>query len=292
MWYSVSMKTTGIFKVASYRIDLPNLSTPLYIAPLGDIHYGAVNHAAGHFHDHLAELAELGDSCYILGMGDYLDLFSAAERAKVSELHETTSEYLARHAQEQADEFADILEPWRGRIIGLIEGNHHGVLQIGNVTQTSTEYLAHKLGANYLGVMSVINLDIRVSTSRTNLVVCAHHGVGASRYAGASLRKVEQQAECVEADIYLMGHDHAESHAADVRLRLVNGKAGPVLVERPIRVMRTGGFQKSYENNKSSWLVDKAAKPRPLGAPIIQVNLSRDEEQGKRMLRKRMRVLA
>lgn len=285
------MKTTGIFKAASYQIDLPSLSTPLYIAPLGDIHYGAINHASGPFKAHLAELTGLLPNVYLLGMGDYLDLFSARERAQVADLHETTAEYLARHAKDQADELAGILEPFRGHIIGLIEGNHHGLMQMGNVSQTTTEYLARQLDTAYLGVMAAVGLDIRCSTSRTNLVLCAHHGLGASRYTGGSLRKVEQLAESVEADVYLMGHDHASASAHDVRLKLIQGRGGPRLAERPIRYVRTGGFQTAYEDGQASWLVDKAAKPRALGAPIIEITFSRPTTQGRTELTKRMRVL-
>lgn len=63
---------------------------------------------------------------YYLGVGDYLDIASRSDnkRIKAGELHDGTVEWIDEKVHNDADYFIELCNPMKGRIIGLIGGNH------------------------------------------------------------------------------------------------------------------------------------------------------------------------
>ena len=165
----------------------------------------------------------------------------------------------------------------RGRIIGLIEGNHYWVFQ--NAT-TSTQKMCELLGCKYLGTMSYIRLCFKkIGRSGTlEIKIIAHHGIGASRIAGGDMRPVEQLADKWDCDIALMGDDHQKG----TTIRTKNGfrvRADYVRAKK-ILLARTGCFLKGFVEGQASYVVDRCYPPNDIGLIKIEMTPRRDYSDG------------
>ena len=277
------MQTTGIFTVHSFEIEFENLNEPVYLFPFGDIHRSAPLCDVERWLE-FNEWAQNKKNAYFLGMGDYEDFMSASERSKVkgAGLHDSTIYTLDDLAEEHIQRFYKETEYMRGKVIGYIEGNHYYDFDAGF---TSTQRLAHLMGAKYLGVSSFIRLSFKKTgweRPRGCIDIWAHHGKGNGRKAGTSLNKVEDMILSANADIYLMGHDHKKSCAYVSSLELATGKGGIKLKQKKKLLARTGSFLKGYVEDKASYVADMALNPTDLGVVKIELTPKRvmkgDEE--------------
>lgn len=183
------------------------------------------------------------------------------------------------------DKYIEEISFMKPRLIGLIEGNHHFKFASG---LTSTQIMCEKLGTKYLGEMSVIFLTL-VQTNSTNnstkkfmVTICIHHGRGGGKRTGASINNVEDLMRVVEADIYLMGHDHQKWIVDKARLRPVHGNGIYQLKQRDIILARMGSYQMGYVSGKSSYPVQLAATPSKLGGiEVVLTPYRKDKGSGK-----------
>jgi len=280
------MTTTGIFTIHQFTIPINNYNEPVYIIPFGDVHRDAPNHALDRWKEFL-EWAKKKPRCYFLGMGDYHDMNSTSERLILSDerLHESTKKTLSNMYQNECNRFVKEIGFMKGKLIGLLEGNHYGKFENG---MTTSQEMCRQLGTAYLGVMSVIRLRFlstkRGVTSRAVDMV-AHHGKGAARLIGMSLNRVQQMAEAVEGDVYLMGHDHKKAVGMGTKVRIVgknNNKEKPIRLENRKQIfVRTGSFLKGYVDGESSYVADMAGNPTDLGVVKLEFTMRRDQSGNK-----------
>ena len=276
------MQTTGIFTTHVFNIPFSKFGEPIYLIPFGDIHRSSPACHEEYWKEFLG-WAKKKPRCYFLGMGDYDDLGSASERLILTDkrLHNSTHQTLEVLYLKHTNKFAKDIVFMRGRLLGLIEGNHYGEFQNG---ATTTQKLCELMGCKYLGVSTFIRLRFLPQTkhhTRLSVDVWAHHGRGASRLMGGSLNRVEQMAEAAEADIFLMGHDHKKSIAPTVRFQLMSSpNNGVKLHARKILIGRTGSFLKGYEQGVASYIVDNAMKPCDIGVIKIEMTPQRDCRNG------------
>jgi UDP-2,3-diacylglucosamine pyrophosphatase LpxH len=268
------MNTTGIFTIHRHIIPYKKYGEPIYLIPFGDIHRSSPQCHEEKWTEFLG-WARRKKRCYFLGMGDYDDLASASERHILTDrkLHDSTRTTLEDIYRKFTDRFAKEIGFMDGNLIGLLEGNHYGEFENGT---TTTQRLCERLHCKYLGVSSFIRLSFEMENYKTGKRKCidiwAHHGKGAARLIGGSLNRVEQMAECAEADIYLMGHDHKKSQGNKTRLRLTDGGETVRLSHRKILIARTGSFLKGYVPETKSYIVDMALNPTDLG--VIKIELT------------------
>ncbi len=261
------MQTTGIFTTHRFPVEFDAYGDTIPLFPFGDIHRFAFLCDEAKWLEDLEEMSRHPKALF-LGMGDYDDLASTSERRILGspDLHDTSQKTIQHVYLERTMKFAKEIEFMRGRIIGLIEGNHYGIFPNG---MTTTQKLAEMLGCRYLGVSSVIRLAFinrsRRGRRNTALDVFAHHGLGASRLIGGSLNKVQQMVEGVEADIHLMGHDHQRGGAFRERLKLHDANGVLKLVRRKVFFGRTGSYLRGYVENEASYVADKGLPPTSLG---------------------------
>jgi len=273
--------TTGVFTTHRFEIKIKKYGEPIYLIPFGDIHRDSPLCAVDRWMEFL-DWARSKKNAYFLGMGDYHDFSSTSERTILSNdaLHESTQRTIENvHAWNTA-KFAKEIEFMRGKIVGLLEGNHYGVFPNGT---TTTQRLADLLGTCYLGVLSYFRLTLKGHGTTTNSVdVYAHHGRGAARLIGGSLNKVQQMGESAEADILLMGHDHKKSAAIYPRMRLSENSHGKLEVkQRKIIVARTGSFLKGLVDGEASYIADMAGSPTDLGVVKIEMTPKREQKNYK-----------
>lgn len=260
------MKTDALFVVHSFKIPIRS-GKPFRLVFFGDVHRDSPNHAKGAWQDFLKYAQGLKDA-WFFGMGDYTDSTSTSERgclaATAAAYHETLHNDLEELQVMKVQLLAKELGFMKGRLIGLLNGNHYFKFQDGTNTD---QKLCGLLGCKYLGVSNFTRLVLDDHGRRKSLDIWAHHGSGAGRLIGGSLNRVDQMREHAEADIYAMGHDHKRGIVpATPRLFLHStGKSGMSVRSRQQWLIRSGSFLASYENGKRNYNVDAGRGPCSLG---------------------------
>ena len=278
------MKTSGLFTTHRVEVEAA-LNEPFKIIPFGDVHRDSPMHAGSHWKNFLAS-AKSEPNALFLGMGDYTDGVSTSERIVLGSphLHDSTKDNLKDAYKGHARTLADELSFMKGRLIGLLGGNHF--FDFGDGT-TTDHVLADRLGTRYLGVCSFIRLHLRFRGTRrksATLDIFAHHGKGGGTLPGSTFNTIEKMQNTADADLYLMGHDHKKGAIpSHPRLRLVGGSRGapPVVRERTPWLGRTGSFLKAYEPGRVSYAVDAGYPACALGWIEFQITpRRRDTKDG------------
>ena len=242
----------------------------------GDVHRDAPLHALEKWQADLDYWRSLKD-VYFFGMGDYLDSTSTTERECLgsisSKMHETFRNDVQALQLAKVELMAKELTFMRGRIIGLLNGNHYFQFQSGI---TGDQKLCELLGTKYLGVSSFVRLRFSQSGRFFTRDVFAHHGQGAARMVGGSLNRVAQMAEGAEADIYAMGHDHQRAAVPGTpRMFLAHDSrnVSQRLCERETWNIRSGSYLVGTKPNCVSYNVDAQRANRNLGHVELQITL-------------------
>ena len=275
------MRTTGEFFIHKYIIQFEKFNEPIYLLPIGDVHKSSPMHSQTHWQDTL-RWAEKKPRCYILGMGDYNDFGSTSERLILGDkhLHDSSARTIEGLHLKQCLDFAKDLEFAKGRIVGMLGGNHYGEFQNGTNTD---QKICELLECKYLGVNGFIRIAFR-PRGRTNTTLAidifAHHGRGGGRTQGGSMNPVEQMARTAEADIYLMGDNHQKAVSHISRLRLSEGGGNMRVTHRKVLLARTGSFLKGYEEGCKSYIVDGLLNPSDIGVVKIELTPRRMRENG------------
>lgn len=274
------MQTTGIFTCKHFQVP-SRYGETIYLLPVGDIHYGSPQCDFDRF-ERWCKWAARKSNAYLLGMGDYMDIGSASERLilKDPKMHDSTAIQLEGFYKKQAEKLARMLSFAKGRVVGLIEGNHYGTFKDGT---TTTQYLCNLLDCQYLGVSSFVSFEMRNRNkhgSALSIDIWAHHGKAGGRLAGATINSVGRMMDIAEADIYLCGHDHQKGVVNVSKLRLVRGSGTVRVSHRKILLGRTGSFLKGYEEGVASYVVDAALRPSDLGTLKIEITPRRSRVNG------------
>ena len=274
------MKHLSLFKAYQYRIKLNSINDKVTLWFFGDVHRDLPNCDVDRWRWFLKKSKEdpNWDNTYYIGMGDTHDFASAKEgkALKTVGLHEQTYDAISEIVIKRNRAFAMEIKQMRGKLIGLVGGNHTWVFDNG---MTSDEDLANRMGAEYLGWVAYVEivLDYKTGNSRSfPMVVC--HGTGGGRVLGSSVRKVEDLFHIFPgALIYAMGHDHKRGAWPESRIVAVpDTKGGIKLKQERQFYCRTGSFMRSYCVGESSYPVGKLMRPADLGALRLDLSCHRD----------------
>lgn len=273
------MKTTGIFETHYVQIPVEKSGDIHYLIPFGDIHRSAPLCHVEKWKEFLS-WAKTKNNARFIGMGDYDDLMSAGERSIIqkAELHDSSKETIESMYKYHTEKLADEMSFMRGKLVGLIEGNHYAVLQSGI---TTTQYLCQLLDCKYLGASAFIRLAfIYKGTGNSRAIdIWCHHGKGAARLIGGSLNRVQQMAEAANADVFIQGHDHKKSAGTCSKLYLSGQGKNLKLRHKKQLFIRSGSFLKGYEPGKVSYVVDGAMNPTDLGVVKIEITPKKTNEE-------------
>jgi hypothetical protein len=269
------MDTT--FKVTRHEINA-KLGHPVNLHFWGDVHFEADACNKDKFIRFVQRTAKIPNSLFV-GMGDYHDFASAKEQAKLhnSELHDQTYELFDSWAQTHNRKFAEILSPMRGKLIGLLGGNHTWKLQNGYYAD---EDLAQRMDTKYLGWLSVIVLNFKTSRCTRSLKIVACHGRGGGKLVGSSINGVDDLRKIFpSADVFVMGHDHQRGAWPAVSLDIETHSPNPFVKAHEQWLVRSGSFLKSYEDGRSQYTTKGLYRPSSLGAVSLSVTIDRHREQ-------------
>ena len=278
--------TPSVPVVAVYKIKLKSFSDLVTIVPFGDLHFGALGFSAKHWKT-FTKYYKNRKNCYFLGMGDYTEAFRSHDRKEIERM--AALEWALSSFSQEAENLYEVLEWMKGRTIGLIGGNHDFHVRVDQggyaVTQEGTRWLSDKMETTYLGNPGFIFVDIEVQGSTKTVKIAAHHGVGAGQLEGSTFNSLEKFMRIVEADIYLMGHDHqiGWKPAKGVLKMRRPTKSRPLgFFDETRRFLgRTGSYLKAYETGVHNWIPERAGAPCALGNLEINIKVGREDRKEK-----------
>ena len=262
------------------------------IIPIGDVQLGprlrGQPRAA-----HLKRLKRVLDwgvehGAYFVGMGDMADVASPSNREalRAARLYDTVRDTLEQGAESTLEELKELLEPTRGRWLGMVEGHHLWPFEDGTTTDTR---LADFVGCRFLGSAGLITARLPAEGQHKQpiLKISAWHGEGGGGTLGAPLSKLERMVGDREADIYMMGHYHKALAAKKPRLGSIGGERGgdPRIVHKDLLLVVTGSFMRSYlqgskrDGRAGGGYAEKAGmSPAALGVIACFVRPRRDRD--------------
>ena len=289
------MRTDGVFQTKHVILKDYPYNKPLTLVPFGDIHFDSPAHAEEEFDAFCRrgkELVKQGNVLF-MGMGDYLDGYSTSERMIIYShgMHESSLGREEKAARKRVEKLAEKIAFMKGRLIGFMGGNHFPVFKGG---VTGDQYLAELFSTDYLGACCATRITF-CRKGTTGGVVCdifSHHGKGGGTTAGGRMNAVEKLEKVCDADIFLMGDNHARGAIpTGERLRLEMFCGRLMVHSKPTWIGRTGSFLKGYVEGQSSYVVDAALPPSNLGHIEFQITPFRDCSNGGDALRLKIGAL-
>lgn len=275
------MRTDGVFKTKHVLLSEWKSGKTLNLVPFGDIHRDSPGFSESAWKKFLVRGKALakGGNALFLGMGDYMDGFSTSERMVIynSGLHESTLGREEKSARKRVELLAHEIEFMRGRLVGFMGGNHFPVFKGG---VTGDQYLAELLESDYLGACCAIRITFRVhGGARASVDIFAHHGKGGGTTAGGRMNAVEKLEKVCDADIFLMGDNHARGvMPTGERLRLCDANGRLTVKAKPTWIGRTGSFLRAYVEDEASYVVDAALPPANLGHIEFHITPNRTQK--------------
>ncbi len=288
------MKTTGIFTTHCVDIQQKKPGDSFTLIPFSDVHRDSPHCAVERWREDIEEWKKIKNALFI-GLGDYTDFLSTSERQCVGrgDLHDSTKTSLDNLAKRRIKELAEELSFMKGRIIGLVNGNHYYQFENG---MTGDHMLAELLGCKFLGVASFVRLSFELGQNtrkRTAIDLFCHHGAGSGQKPHTSLGAVARMAEWADADIVLQGHDHKRGALPlNPILTLSRNNNGQLHVkERQRWVGRTGSYLKAYVDGEANYNVDSGRGPCSLGHIQFILTPTRDCSGGREAYSVKIRAL-
>ena len=274
-----------IYTVHQREIKLKSINDCINLWFWGDVHRDAVGFDEQRWKWFLKKSAEDDpDKTYYIGMGDYHDLASAREQQKLTRdhLHETTMETLDELVEKRNREFAGEISHMRGKLIGLIDGNHNWRFPNG---VTASEDLANRMGCEHMGWLTHLTLTFKFLTKTQNVYIVACHGRAGGKRIGTSINQVEDMKAIFPiADIYCMGHNHDRGAWPIDILYPSRGRGGVSIKQKRQFLCRSGSFLKAYEKGRSNYATGRLLRPADLGALKLRIGFHRDMEDGDRII--------
>ena len=190
-------------------IDKSDMTEPLILLPLTDLHLGSKHFNYKKFKETLMLIQET-DNCYTVLLGDLMEC--ATKKSIGLGLYEEDF-----HVEDQIIKLYELLKPLadNGKILGAVTGNHE--MRITYATSINpVKILCRELDIDYLGYQGYIGLI--VGSQRYSIL--AHHGIGSSSTSTGKLKAMKKLGNVAMADVYLSGHTHARMHDSDIYMAI------------------------------------------------------------------------
>jgi len=140
----------------------------------------------------------------------------------------------------------ELLKPIASKILAADSGGHELHNMFSAVGADYTYQLMRRLGIEkrYTRDGGVLLMKTKKLSKKDDLFFSAvfTHGWGGARTRGAKIRKLEYLAQGMDADMYIMSHDHTQNLARDNYLTIPQWEDEAVTVHRKLLVA-TGGFR-------------------------------------------------
>ena len=240
----------------------------VFLEPLGDFHVGNPGFDEEKLRERIRAIKRQRNR-FTIGMGDY------AEWIYPSPGGITDKRWSPQHVRrdlltrsDQYDYVLKLLRPLRGKVLGLLSGNHEWVIEDYTGIEL-TRYLAEELETKYLGAAGLIQLWLKGLDDP--IVIAATHGSYAGRTLGGAMNRLNSWAKGFDADIYLMGHTHWR-HVWEGDEKITVSRDGKLIRYHPVKAL-TGSFLHGYVQGGDSYVERKALPPRKIGTITVKIEV-------------------
>lgn len=279
-----------LFVTHKINITLPSHTHSFKIVPFGDVHRFSPHCDVDRWKSFLERCKKEDDeSTRYITLGDLDDMVSASERASIEgKLHESSDSTLDNLALSQTTKLLGEMDFMKGRILGMVEGNHYWKFLSGDLQgKTNTQYIAERLGAKFLGGLAVVRLAVgfKNTNKRCAVDLILAHGRAGGKLAGTSINQVSDLKNIFPmADIYITGHDHKRGAWPDTAMGIQSGKNGLSIKQKRQWLIRSGSFLRAFVDGQSTYAVGRLYKPTELGTVKIDVSFHNHKENGQERL--------
>lgn len=284
--------------VKAYRWEVHPARYPLFA--LGDIHWDADGCEKAAFKACAASFKWAGPNARAVFLGDAFNFLRKHDRdallAAIAHMSEEAREAIDRQHMREVKDFLKAAEPFKGKTLLMLEGNHSWIFADG---RTTGQVIAEGLGADWADYSSHFTLILRTKgkgeekTRPTHVLkVYAHHGWGGPRTRTGDIGHFERG--CMadhEAALYLMGDSHdLYFMPARPKLDLTTG-VPPIQYEISRWFGRTGGFLRGYmPGPRASYIERKGRSPLSIGWLELEISFRFPREPGTKDNRRATRV--
>lgn len=252
------------------RIVMKDLSqfSVVYIVPIADLHEGARD-ADHEVSNGYIKWIKDHDNAFTILNGD---LMNCAWKDSTPELFEDLITPDQSYAQLRAR-----VMPIKDKILMITRGGHEEAI-FRKVGADYSARLAYDLGdVPYKPDGGMVGIRLSKNDHPVVFWGYATHGWGGARTIGAKVKKTEDLAQAVEADFYVLSHDHTQViHRLNV-LRPPSSRASckrPVYLQIKRKILiNTGGFIKY-----AGYVQRKGYSPQDLGTPRIRLEIKKDHD--------------
>jgi len=249
----------------------------LHVVPIGDTHVGSTGCDEEKIEESVAEGCR--PDTIIVSPGDLVDGVDPGDKRWDNGIAD--GKRLADLVPQQFVRAVELLAPARGRIVGIMRGNHdHAWLERHGVA-IIWKWFVEQLCTRDLGVSCFFDVFVwfndpqgrrrkagRAPDKRVRFA--AHHGDGGGRTYGGKVNAGMRWSDgTFGADVILFAHTHMMSGIVDPKLG-ASDECDTSRVHNQLTVW-TGGFLRSYEPGKTTYPERKAMRPVALGAPVIHI---------------------
>jgi hypothetical protein len=260
--------TTDLTHSWSSQVILKNLTPApkVFLVPLADLHIGSRDVDLDMVQGYV-DWIKANPDAYTIFNGD---LMNCADKDSTPELYEDLVTPDMGYAQ-----LREIVLPIKDRVLMITRGGHeeHIFRKSGHDFMAQ---LAHDLGdVPYQPDGGMVGVRMGQAAGYGAVYwVYATHGWGGARSAGAKVNKIEELATCIEADVYVLSHDHTQNiHRINTIVppaRFQWGRPAYMTVRRKL-LINTGGFVKY-----AGYIQRKGYMPQDLGTPKITMEIKVD----------------
>lgn len=245
-----------------------------YVVPLADFHVGARECAISVIKGYIDWIRERENAYTILNG----DLMNCAGKDTASELFDDLTT-----PDQEYHQLRVLLSPIHDKVLMVTRGTHEGHIY-RKVGADYSARLAHDLGdVPYRpdGGMVMVSARRREGDDslRVQFTFYATHGWGGARTIGAKVKKVEDLTTAIDADVYVLSHDHTQNvHRFNtlVPAHLHDKQGKRHLVPHRKLLVNTGGFLK-YDG----YVARHGLSPQDLGTPRIRCEVKSERQHGR-----------
>ena len=190
----------------------------IYLIPLSDFHWDEPESDHDTIRGYIRWIYE-HENAFIILNGDLVTAPTQASMASIYEMSEPGGTIEFPSLDQCTEELYSLFHPVADRIIAADSGGHE-FKHLFRVTGSDWTYnLMKRLGREHIyardGGALLIKTKALSRKDKTFFSVIYTHGWGGARTRGAKIRKLEYLAQGMDADIYVMSHDHTQNLARD-----------------------------------------------------------------------------
>lgn len=251
-----------------YRIKLDGRGIPIFLFPFFDCHVGSANCDMKKLQENI-DWAQANKNVYVVFGGDQIDAINFSDkRFDYDNIAEFSKKGLNNLVNVQTDRFIKMFKPLKGRIIGLLAGNHEEKIRLAYHFDACAK-MCDALETRFLGYSAMIRLVFERGRAKNSCIVFMHHGVGAGT-VGSQLNKIHNVANDFEADIFLMGHCHQKVCSQSERLE-VSHRGDMCLRARKRVFALCGTYLRTYQQDQMGYGEKRLYKPTTIGGVKIRI---------------------